>query len=153
MGSAENGRKNISKSLHNIQSLNTFVKTNKVATMKKIKIANYIFTGLFSAMMAMSATMYIVKHGEIVGIFGGLGFPAFIIYPLAAAKFLGVITLWAVRNKTLKIGAYAGFFFNILLAFGAHVSAGDGEQVGALLALILWSGSFITYQKLASQEV
>lgn len=121
--------------------------------MKKVKIVNYIFTGLFSALMLMSAGMYIFNNEMVAQTFTGLGFPTFIIYPLAAAKILGVITLWIIKNKTVKAGAYAGFFFNILLAFGAHVSVGDGEQVGAMLALVLWLGSFITYLKIQSQKV
>ena len=58
--------------------------------MKKFKIGFWISTGLLSAMMLMSASMYVFNHEEIAGLFTKFGYPTYIIYPLAVAKLTGV---------------------------------------------------------------
>lgn len=91
--------------------------------------------------------MYIFNHAEVVKTFGTLGFPAYIIYPLAAAKTLGVIAILTGFSKILKEWAYAGFFFNFLLALSAHLNAGDGEFAFALLALSLLFISYVFWKR------
>lgn len=110
--------------------------------MKTQKIIYYVLTGLFTALMLFSTSMYIFNHEEIVKGFTSFGYPTYIIYPLAAAKLLGLITIWQPKYKTIKEWAYAGFFFNIVLAFFAHYMISDGEQMGALIALVLLLASY-----------
>lgn len=114
--------------------------------MKKFKIVHWIFTGLLSALMLMSASMYLFNTEEVMGAFAVFGFPTWIVYPLAFAKILGVLMILTKFNKTLTTFAYAGFLFNALLAFGAHTATGDGEAGGAIIALVLWIGSFSTWK-------
>ena len=45
-------------------------------------------TGLFSAFILMGAGMYLFNNAMVVEMFAALGYPAHIIYPLAAAKIL-----------------------------------------------------------------
>lgn len=116
--------------------------------MKTNKIVFWVSTGLLSAMMLMSASMYVFKHEEILASFQLLGFPQFLIYPMAIAKLLGIVAIWSRFNQSLTEWAYAGFFFNFLLAFGAHVNIGDGEFGGALVALVVLLTSYI-FQKRA----
>lgn len=104
-----------------------------------------VSTGLLSAMMLMSAGMYIFKNGEISQTFTGLGFPTFIVYPLAFLKIAGIVALWGDFNKNLTQWAYAGFFFNFLLAMAAHLNVADGEFFGAVMALILLAVSYYGY--------
>jgi hypothetical protein len=106
--------------------------------MKAKKITYYITTILFSIMLLMGAGMYFFNYEHVTGEFTKLGFPLWIIYPLAVVKILGIIALWvkAIPN-TLREWAYAGFFFNLVLAFHAHIGAQDGDQYGALIALVL----------------
>jgi len=118
--------------------------------MKKIKIAHYVSTGLLTALMLMSAGMYIFNHTEIAKTFLGLGFPDWLLYPLATAKILGLLALWFSKSDSLKEWAYAGFVFNALLAFGAHISVNDGEFAGALMALVFVIVSYGTWKKLSS---
>lgn len=103
---------------------------------KKTKIGYLVSTGLLSLMMVMSASMYVFKHADIAATFESLGFPTFIIYPLAVLKIAGVAVLWMGSPK-IKEWAYTGFFFNFLLAFGAHLNIGDGDAGGAVMALVL----------------
>lgn len=117
--------------------------------MKMNKIIFWIATGLLSAMMLMSSSMYIFKHDDIIQAFTSFGFPTFIIYPLAFLKISGVLVLTLTKWETVKEWAYAGFFFNFLLAIGAHVSKGDGEQFGAIMALVLLVVSYVFRKRLA----
>ncbi|MEM6633589.1 MAG: DoxX family protein [Bacteroidota bacterium] len=112
--------------------------------MKRIKWIYYISTGLLTALMLMSAGMYFFNYGEVSTSFTGLGYPSFIIYPLAVAKVLGIIAIWAKESRTLTEWAYAGFFFDAVLAAQAHIMANDGNAAGAIIAIVLVLVSYNT---------
>ncbi len=107
-----------------------------------------ISTALLSALMLISAGMYIFNHTEISQSFSALGYPTYIIYPLAIAKILGLIAIWTNKSKALKEWAYAGFFFDFVLAFFAHFMVNDGEFAPALVALVLLFTSYGSWKKL-----
>ncbi len=106
------------------------------------RIVYLVATGLLSALMLMSAGMYVFNHQMVAETFTKLGFPTFVIYPLALAKVLGLVAIWTRKSATLREWAYAGFFFNFVLGFSAHTAIGDGESGGALLALMLLFASY-----------
>ena len=64
------------------------------------------------------------------------GYPSYLIYPLGIAKVLGRIAIWTRLSPLLKEWAYAGFFFDVLLAFAAHYTT-DGAIVPSLVGLVL----------------
>jgi len=117
----------------------------------KNTIIYWVSTGLLSLMMLASGTMYFVKNANIVEIFGQLGFPTYIIYPLAIAKILGIVAILTKKSATLKEWAYAGFFFEFLLAFSAHINANDNEYLGAVIAMILLMTSYFFDKKVFPQ--
>lgn len=110
--------------------------------MKRDKIIYWIATGLLCLMMLFSAGMYFFNHEEVVQVFATLGYPAYIVYPLAIAKILGLLAILTKRSQVLKEWAYAGFFFDFVLALAAHLQAGDGEFGGAAVAIVLL---FVSY--------
>ena len=112
--------------------------------MNRSKWIFYISTGLLTALMLMSAGMYIFNYGEVSTTFNGLGYPSFIIYPLAVAKVLGIIAIWTKQSRTLTEWAYAGFFFDTLLAAQAHIMANDGGWLPAVIGTILVLVSYNT---------
>lgn len=116
--------------------------------MKRDKIIYFLATGLLTLFMLFSAGMYFFNHEEVAGLFTSFGYPTYIIYPYAIAKLLGLIAIWFVGNKLLKEWAYAGFFFAFVFAFFAHVMTGDGEQMGAVMAMIFLIVSYIYSKKL-----
>lgn len=120
--------------------------------MKTNKIIYWSSTGLLSALLLMSAGMYIFNNEMIQETFKGLGYPVYIIYPLALAKTLAVSVLLTQKNNLLKEWAYAGIFFNLILAFFAHVMINDGDQMGAIIGMVLWTGSYIFSKKLFLQK-
>jgi hypothetical protein len=74
-----------------------------------------------------------------------LGFPLAITeYPLAAAKALGVLTILLRPTPSLVLFAYAGFFFDLVLALMAHVNAGDFPYGWlAVAGLATWIIAFV----------
>lgn len=115
--------------------------------MKTTKIIYYATTGLLSFLLLASAGMYIFNNAEVSKLFISFGYPTYIIYPLAIAKLSAVIVLWT-KLKTLKEWAYSALFFEFILAFFAHYMVGDGEQMGAVIALILLGASYFFGKKL-----
>ncbi|MBC8754554.1 DoxX family protein [Kordia sp. YSTF-M3] len=120
--------------------------------MKTQKIIYYITTGLFTALMLFSAGMYFFKNADIVKGFTSFGYPTYIIYPLAIAKIFGLIAIWQTKYKTIKEWAYAGFFFNVILAFFAHYMIGDGEQAAASIGLVLIIASYYFWKKITNKQ-
>lgn len=115
--------------------------------MKTTKIIYYLTTSLLSLLLLGSAGMYIFNNAEVSKLFISFGYPTYIIYPLALAKISAVIVLWT-KLKTLKEWAYSALTFEFILAFFAHYMIGDGEQMGALIALILLATSYIFGKKI-----
>lgn len=110
--------------------------------MKYIKIIYWIGTALLTAIMLFSIQMYLINNEAIKGAFESLNYPSYLVYPLAFAKILGLIAILGNFSKTLKEWAYAGFFFNTVLAFFAHIFVNDGQYLFAILAFI---GLLISY--------
>jgi hypothetical protein len=116
---------------------------------KGIKITHWVATALVCLLMAMSAGMYIFNHEEVRTTFDKeLGFPTWLIYPMAVAKIAAVIMLLSKFNKALTEWAYAGLSFNILLAVGAHVSVGDDQALPAIIAFFLILTSYFTWKRM-----
>jgi len=115
--------------------------------MNKTKIVYYVSTALLSLMMLGGAGMYVFNHAEVAKVFEVLGYPTYIIYPLATAKVLGIFAIWSNFNKPLKEWAYAGFFYDFVLAIAAHTSIGDGEFAPASVALALLAVSYLFWKR------
>lgn len=103
----------------------------------------WVSTGLLCLAMLLSAASYLFLYDRVAEIFVGLGFPTFIIYPLAIAKFLGVVAILTRKSETLKEWAYAGFFFDFMIALLTHINVGDGAYWMPIVALILL---FVSYR-------
>jgi len=86
--------------------------------------------------------MYIVNTESVAETFTALGYPTYLITPLAIAKILGVVAILSDRVRLLRELAYAGFFYDIVLAFFAHIQAADGEFAPAIVALVLVTVSY-----------
>ena len=117
--------------------------------MKKDKIIYYIFTGILTAIMLFSVSMYFLKYEDISKAFLSFGYPVYIIYPYAIVKLLGLIVVWSPKFKTLKEWAYAGYFYAFVLAFFAHYMIGDGQQGTAVVALIALTVSYIFNKRIS----
>lgn len=116
--------------------------------MKTNKTIYWISTGLMCALFIMSAMMYIFDYPKAEGFFISLGFPTWLIYPLATLKILAVITILIKKFIFLKELAYAGFLFDAILAFFAHTIISDGESMTAIIALVFIITSWVFDRKI-----
>jgi len=117
---------------------------------KKNLLIYRIVTGLFSVMIALGVSQYFFNHEVAIGMFQALEFPPYLIYPMGIAKVLGLIAIWGNFSPTLKEWAYAGFVFNLLLGISAHLNVGDGEAMGAGIALVFVLVSYFYNRKLTT---
>ncbi len=111
-----------------------------------------IATGLLTALMLLGVGMYFTQHDTVSATFERLGYPAYLVYPLAIAKLLGLVAIWTNKSQILKQWAYAGFFFDFVLAITAHISVNDGEFAGAAVALVLLLTSHYFGRKLDAEK-
>ena len=70
--------------------------------MKRDKIIYYVATGLLTLLMLFSVSMYLFNNAEIASVFNHLGYPEYLVYPLAVAKLLGLFALWNPKFEKLK---------------------------------------------------
>lgn len=118
--------------------------------MKKIKITNWIFTGLLAVLMLFSAIPDILNTPEAVEIITRhLGYPAYLVPFLGVAKLLGVIAIIVPGFPRLKEWAYAGFVIDVTGAVYSTISVGDppAAWLPILIAYILIACSYIFYHK------
>ena len=115
--------------------------------MKTNKVIYWVATGFLSALFIMGAMMYIFNYPRAESFFISLGFPTWIIYPLAILKILGPLVILTRKSLFLKELAYAGFIFDATLAFFAHYLVSDGEYLFSILALIFTTVSWIYDRK------
>ncbi len=109
-----------------------------------------VVTGLFTLHMLFTIAAYFFMYDMVRDMFEALGFSAGVIYPLAAAKFLGLIAIWTNKSRILKELAYAGFAIDFMLAISSHLIANHGEFVPALVALVMLIISYIYHRKITS---
>lgn len=113
---------------------------------KTKKIIYWIATILLCMIFLYSAQMYIFKTDMVRGFFESLGYPTYIIVPLAILKILAVaMVLWR-NNRWLTEWAYAGFFFDLILATAAHYHAGHAIGLSAYAIPILFLSYFFGKQ-------
>jgi len=116
--------------------------------MKTQRIIYWISTGLLTLLMIFSAQMYFLNHEAVSNAFNSLGFPTWLIYPLATLKILGLIAIWTKYSTFLKEWAYAGFFFDVVIALTAHLMAQDGGGMFAVAGIVFVTVSYVMDGKL-----
>ena len=116
--------------------------------MRVTKILYYTSTILLTLLMLFSAYNYVAKHEMIADFFEHLNYPTYLVYPLAVAKILGLLAIWTRLSKWLTEWAYAGFFFDVVLAFFAHYMTDGGGVQLPLLGLLFVIVSYFTNKRL-----
>ena len=116
---------------------------------KKWNVIYWLFTGLFSAFMLMSAIPDLVRSPEAVEAFRHLGYPQYLLPFIGVAKVLGVLVVLIPGFPILKEWAYAGLCFDLV---GALYSAAAVKYPLAVLAfpsigLVLLFLSYFFYHK------
>lgn len=112
--------------------------------MKKAKWIYWTSTILLAAMYVAGGTMYLNNIPGIQAVFLKLGYPAYLVPILAVVKLAGAVTIVWRFSRALTDLAYAGMLYHLLLALSAHLNAGDGGFVPAVVGLLLLVASFLT---------
>lgn len=120
--------------------------------MKTNKIIYWLATGVLTLVFLFSASMYLFNYERASGFFINLGFPTWLIYPLAVLKIGGIVVIISKKSKFLKELAYAGFLFDAILALVAHIKVADGEFAPAAIAIIAVVISWIYDRKVFSNK-
>ena len=118
--------------------------------MKKIKIAYWIFTILFSFIMVGSAIPDIMVDKIAVDGFAQMGLSPALVPFVGYAKVLGVLAILLPRvPERLREWAYAGLVFDLIGATYLIIAAGLPIENWSfmVLPLFLAFGSYIFYHK------
>jgi hypothetical protein len=110
----------------------------------KIAITYWISTGLLALLYFAAAIFYLLQHDTVVAALGALGYPPYLATLLPFVKILGPLAILVRKWIALSDLAYAGMFYHLLLAASAHINAGDGGYLPALVGLVLLIISFFT---------
>lgn len=113
-----------------------------------MKILYWIATGLLCMLMLYSASMYFRSYAMVSGFFTTLQYPTYLIYPLAIAKLIAVATITFKFSRSLVEWAYAGLFFDLILATTAHINHKDGGYVLPVVGLVCLFTSYLLWKKL-----
>ena len=108
------------------------------------KVLYWVSTALLTAIMLFSVYNYFFNYEVISGFFEHFQYPTYLVYPLAVAKLLGLLAIWGNFSELLKNLAYAGFFYNTILAFLAHYITDGSGYLFSLLAFIFVIVSYFT---------
>jgi hypothetical protein len=101
-------------------------------------------TGLFSAVFIGSAVFGLLDLDASKTEWNHLGYPWWTFYALTAGKVVGVATI--VSNKLPRIVkdfAFARFFYELLLAGGAHLAMPETKVLLAVGGLAVWAFAFV----------
>ena len=117
--------------------------------MKKLNIAYWIITVLFSAFMISTALPDILKWPGSDSFIVQLGYPAYFVVFIAYAKTLGSIAILIPGFPRIKEWAYAGLFFDLIGAiYSAVAVAGfDPGMLFMVVILAAFAASYILYHK------
>ncbi|MDX2161181.1 MAG: DoxX family protein [bacterium] len=107
----------------------------------------WLATTLFILLFVASIGLTLFDLEGSYASYARLGFPMWAIFFNAIAKILGVIAILHNRSRTLKDFAFAGFLYDLLLAFCAHIALGESDVLLAILGIILWVFAFIMDRK------
>lgn len=107
----------------------------------------WISTIILFSLLLLTGIFYFVFYDALYAYFIRYGYPTYLIYPLGIAKIIGSLIILYNKNKFLTDLAYAGFFFNFILAFFAHVIIGEFDPFPTIF-LILLVVSYLTGKKI-----
>jgi hypothetical protein len=76
-----------------------------------------------------------------------LGYPAYIPRIIGFWKIGGTVTILALKFRTLKEWAYAGFGMLFITAIASHALRGDAPDIPAFVMLVIALGSYLLWRR------
>ncbi|RUW25063.1 DoxX family protein [Mesorhizobium sp. M1E.F.Ca.ET.041.01.1.1] len=113
-----------------------------------IKWVYWIATGLLALMYVAGGVFYLSSISVVQGMFANFGYPAYIVPVLGVVKLAAAATILSRISVALSDLAYAGMFFHLILAAGAHIGIADWAGLPpSLIGLVLLAVSFLTQNR------
>ncbi|MDX1782523.1 MAG: DoxX family protein [Aequorivita vladivostokensis] len=100
------------------------------------KTIYWIATGLLSALFLYSAFLFLTDTLVIQGHYQDYQYPSYLVVPMAIAKIFAILVILFRKPKWVMEWAYAGLFFDLVLASFAHYSLGDPNLTLTLLGIL-----------------
>jgi DoxX-like family len=96
-----------------------------LTTLADNRLVHLAVFGLFVLIFGASALWNLVDPAGGRADYLAHGYPAYVVYPVAAAKLAGLaVILWG-RWRTLTGLAFAGFVYDLVLGIGAHIAEAE----------------------------
>jgi uncharacterized membrane protein len=102
----------------------------------------WISTITLFSLLILTGIFYVAYYSVLEEYFIKYGFPTYLIYPLGIAKIIGSVVILYHKNKFLRELAYAGFLFNFVLAFFAHVMVKELDPFPTISMVLLLTSYF-----------
>lgn len=100
--------------------------------------------------MLMGGYFDLIFNEMVQGIFNGLGLTKELALFVGLAKILGVVGIFQMYSKEIRLWAHVGFVFLFVGAVFLHIAAGQPftMSIPAIAMLTLASGSYFLAKKL-----
>jgi len=85
----------------------------------------WLATAYVLYLLGFAVWAYHAKHEMISAYFNSLGYPTYLVYPLAYLKLLAILIIVSHRYNDLRDMAYAAYFINMIMALVGHAAHGD----------------------------
>ncbi|MEO5683520.1 MAG: DoxX family protein [Chitinophagaceae bacterium] len=118
--------------------------------MKKLNILYWVFTGLYAAVIFLTAIPNVISNADSVNlIVKQMGYPAYFVPFIGVAKCLGAIILVIPGFPRLKEWAYAGLAFDLIAAVYSFIALGFPITgwLPLLLFFVVLGCSYFFYHK------
>ncbi len=100
------------------------------------KFIYWISIAIVSILFLTSATMNIINYDIVADFYDKMHFPQWLIIPSAIVKIFAIGAILFGKPKIIKEWAFAGLFFNAILAFSALQMDGNILGMWAFIAAI-----------------
>jgi len=94
-------------------------------SLKVKKVIYWLATGLVLFLLLVAVSTYHVIHDQQALVFTALGYPTYLVYPLAWLKIIAIIVIISHRFNDLRDMVYAAYFINMVMALVGHLVYGD----------------------------
>lgn len=102
----------------------------------------WIATVLLSALFLYSAFTYLTDTAVIEGHYQDYQYPSYLVVPMAISKIFAIIFILLRKPKWVMEWAYAGLFFDLVLATFAHYTINDPGITLPLVGILLLLTSY-----------
>jgi len=119
--------------------------------MKKVRIAFWTFTILFSLVMLFPTILAVLGEKETVKfITEHFGYPTYFVFYSGIVKLLGIVAILIPGYPRVKEWAYAGLAFDLISVVYSSIAVGD-SIIGSwpmLIYFLLLAGSYVYFHKM-----